>query len=122
MWLHTLQEYSMNFETALTAIKAGARARREVWSGAHKRSIYLVPGSVFLVSRPPLADLYAPGTLITYLPHIDVQYVDGSCGVWIPDQPDMFADDWQLFEESVPQPADAASVALHVDQASSGEV
>lgn len=90
----------MDFETAFSAIKLGRRVRRNVWTGAHKRSLYMVEGSTFVVSRPPLDQVYAPGSTIKYLPHIDVQYVDGSCGVWTPTQEDMFANDWQIFESS----------------------
>ena len=86
----------MDFGIVLQALQGGKRARRPYM--AEGTFIYLVPGSEFTVSRPPLNVHYAEGTQIRYHSHIDIAYSDGSCGVWPMPQADVLADDWQVFE------------------------
>lgn len=85
----------MDFGEALTAVKAGARITRSGWNGKGM-FLYLVPGSVFRVNRPPLLGLYEEGTEISYLPHIDMRTADGSCVPWLASQTDLLAEDWAV--------------------------
>lgn len=93
----------MNFQSALTALKLGQLVSREGWNGKGM-FIYLVDGSKFEVNRAPLNRVYAPGTVVTYLPHIDMKTATGECVPWLASQTDILADDWGL----VPRPADEA--------------
>lgn len=58
--------------------------------------IFLVPGSTFNVSRPPLLGIYEEGAEINYRGHIDMKTVDGSIVPWLASQSDLQADDWVL--------------------------
>lgn len=84
----------MNFGQMLESLKTGSRVRRESWRP--NVYIYLVPGSSFKVSRPPLSDHFDDGTDITYLPHIDVFDRDGNCGVWTATHCDILAENWKI--------------------------
>jgi len=57
----------MNFGAALHALKEGKRVARMGWNGKGM-FIFLVPGSTFKVSRPPLMGIYPEGTEINYCP------------------------------------------------------
>jgi hypothetical protein len=83
----------MNFGVALEAIKAGERVAREGWNGKGM-FLFLVPGSMFRVSRHPLLGIYPEGTPINYRAHIDMKTVDGSIVPWVASQTDLIADDW----------------------------
>ena len=85
----------MNYEGALTAIKAGLKVAREGWNG-RGMFVFLVPGSTFKVNRPPLLGIFPEGTEVTYRPHIDIKNVDGSIAVWVPSITDQMAEDWQI--------------------------
>lgn len=85
----------MNFSDALVFIKEGHKLSRAGWNGANM-FVYLVPGSTFNVSRPPLLGIYKENTLIDYRDHIDMKYADGTCGVWAPSMSDLLANDWVL--------------------------
>jgi len=87
----------MNFSQALEALKRGLCLSRYGWNGKNL-FIYLVPGSTFKVSRPPLAGIFVDGTEINYLPHIDIKTIDGSCVPWLCSQTDMLAEDWNIVE------------------------
>ena len=87
----------MNFGQALENIKDGKRVAREGWNG-RGMFVFLVPGSVFKVNRPPLLGIYPEGTEINYRPHIDIKNVDGSIATWVPSITDLMADDWVLAE------------------------
>lgn len=87
----------MNYEAALTALKAGKKAQREGWNGKGM-FVFLVPGSTFKVNRPPLLGIFPEGTEIHYRPHIDIKNVDGSIAVWVPSITDQMADDWQILD------------------------
>lgn len=83
----------MTFEQALQLVKQGRRVARRGWNGKGM-FIYLVPGSMFEVNRPPLSGIYADGTLITYRPHVDMRDAEGKCVPWLASQTDLLADDW----------------------------
>tara|TARA_Y100000593_G_C4265834_1_gene314700 strand:- start:544 stop:840 length:297 start_codon:yes stop_codon:yes gene_type:complete len=86
----------MNFEQALGAVKAGERVCRSGWNGKGM-FIFLVPGSEFQVSRPPLDNVFPTGTNIKYQAHIDIFTAQGTISTWQPSNGDMLADDWELF-------------------------
>ncbi|MCW2929874.1 MAG: hypothetical protein JWM19_836 [Actinomycetia bacterium] len=85
----------MDFSQALAALKDGSRITRAGWNG-RGMFLYLVPGSVFAVNRPPLLGIYPEGTEVRYLPHVDMRTADGSCVPWLASQSDLLADDWEV--------------------------
>lgn len=86
---------AMNFSEALDMLRDGYQVARTGWNGAGM-FVYLVQGSVFKVSRPPLLGIYPEGAEITYRPHIDMKTADGSCVPWVASQTDILADDWYI--------------------------
>jgi hypothetical protein len=86
----------LDFSEALRAIHEGYKAAREGWNGKDM-FIYLVFGSEFLVSRPPLLGFFEEGTPIKYRPHIDMRTADGSCVPWVASQSDLLSTDWYIF-------------------------
>lgn len=84
----------MNFSEALILIKAGSRLTRLNWNGPGQ-FVFLVQGSTFTVNRPPLNQMYPPGTEIDYLPHIDIKTKQGPIVPWLASQTDLLANDWQ---------------------------
>ncbi len=87
----------MNFSEALELIKQGKKLERSGWNGKGL-FVYLVPGSKFIVNRPPLNIIYPEGTEINYNPHIDIRCADGHCSVWTPSMNDTLAEDWEIKE------------------------
>lgn len=87
----------MNFSHALGLIKDGHKVARQGWNGKGM-FLFLVPGSVFKVNRPPLLDIYPEGTEITYQPHIDMKTADGRIVPWVASQSDMLDSDWAVVE------------------------
>lgn len=85
-----------SFSWALDRIKTGYKAKRATWKNA--LFVYLVPGSNFVVNRPPLLGIYPEGTMIAYNAHIDVKNADGTCGTWAPSNGDALASDWEIVE------------------------
>jgi hypothetical protein len=85
----------MNFGEALAHIKAGGKACREGWNGKGM-FIFLVPGSTFQVSRPPLLGIYPEGTTVVYHPHVDMKTADDRVVPWMCSQTDMLAEDWRV--------------------------
>ena len=85
------------FSEILEHIKSGKRAARSGWNGK-KMFIFLVPGSVFKVNRPPLLGIYPEGTEINYHAHIDMRTADGMIVPWLASQTDILAADWTLVE------------------------
>jgi len=85
----------MNFSEALNEIKNGALVKRSGWNGKDQY-VFLVNGSNFKVNRPPLLGMFDEGTEITYRPHIDMKYQDGSIGVWLASMGDLMAEDWEF--------------------------
>ena len=90
-------EPTMNFGSALQALKNGQKVAREGWNGKGM-FLFLVPGSVFKVNRAPLLGIYPEGTEINYRPHIDMKTVDGEIVPWVASQTDMLAKDWVVVE------------------------
>jgi len=85
----------MKFSTALDHLLAGGKATRRGWNGSGM-FLFLVPGSTFKVSRPPLLGIYGEGHVIHYRPHIDMKTVDDSIVTWVASQSDLLSDDWEL--------------------------
>lgn len=85
----------MDFSVALELIKKGRRLARAGWNGKGM-FVFLVPGSVFAVNRPPLLGIYPEGTVVTYHPHIDMRTADGFIVPWLASQSDLLSDDWEL--------------------------
>lgn len=83
----------LNFGQALEELKAGNKVARRGWNGK-SMFLFLVPGSVFKVNRPPLLGIYPEGTEITYCPHVDMKTADGKVVPWLASQSDVLADDW----------------------------
>lgn len=84
----------MNFSDALTRLKNGQCVAREGWNGKNM-FIFLVPGSHFEVSRPPLLGIFPEGTPIDYHAHVDMRTANGQIVPWLCSQTDLLADDWQ---------------------------
>jgi hypothetical protein len=92
-----IAEGCMTFGLAIEALKLGHRVRRVGWNGKGM-FIFLVPGSVFKVNRPPLLGIYPEGTEIHYHSHVDLRNADGIIVPWNPSQTDMLAEDWEIVE------------------------
>lgn len=90
-------EPTMNFGSALQALKNGQKVAREGWNGKGM-FLFLVPGSVFKVNRAPLLGIYPEGTEINYCPHVDMKTADGKVVPWLCSQTDMLAEDWVVVE------------------------
>jgi hypothetical protein len=86
----------LNFSEALLAIKVGTKMGRKEWKNA--RFVFLVDGSQFAVSRPPLNKFYPDGHMVDYRPHIDMVGADGSIGTWAPSMVDLLTEDWYTVE------------------------
>ncbi len=86
-----------HFGWALAMLKDGKRVARDGWNGKGM-FIFLVPGSTFVVNRPPLLGIYPEGTTITYQPHVDMKTANGSVVPWLCSQSDLLATDWGLVE------------------------
>ena len=89
---------ALSFGHAVEALKAGKKVARAGWNGKGM-FLFLVPGSVFKVNRPPLLGIYPEGTEINYCPHIDMKTSDGKIVPWLASQTDVLANDWQIIGE-----------------------
>lgn len=85
----------MDFSNALNALKSGEKVARTGWNGKGM-FLYLVAGSTFSVSRPPLLGIYPEGTQIDYRPHIDMRTANGECVPWVASQSDLLECDWEI--------------------------
>lgn len=83
-----------DFGHALELLNEGHRLRRVGWNGKGM-FIFLVPGSVFKVDRPPLLGIYPVGTEVTYHAHIDMKTAQGYVVPWLASQADILAEDWE---------------------------
>ena len=90
-------DQALNFGDALHMLKLGKKVARAGWNGKGM-FLFLVPGSTFKVSRPPLLGIYLEGTEISYCPHIDMKTADGKVVPWLCSQTDALAEDWQVIE------------------------
>ena len=80
---------------AIKELHNGVRVCRAGWNGKGM-FLFLVPGSVFQVNRPPLLGLYPEGTEITYQPHVDMRTTQGTIVPWLCSQSDLLATDWEI--------------------------
>jgi Protein of unknown function (DUF2829) len=88
-----------DFSIALRQAKQGKLISRAGWNGKGKRMfVFLVPGSSFTLSLPPLSGIFTEGTHVQYQSHLDMITADGSIVPWLASQTDLLADDWQIFE------------------------
>ena len=87
----------MNFGDVVAALKAGCKVARAGWNGKGM-FIFLVPGSVFNVNRPPLLGIYPEGTQINYHAHVDMKTADDKVVPWLCSQTDLLAEDWNLVD------------------------
>lgn len=85
----------MDFGDAVWLLKAGAKVARIGWN-CKGMFLFLVPGSTFSVSRPPLLGIYNEGTIINYCPHIDMKTADDKVVPWLASQTDVLAEDWAV--------------------------
>jgi hypothetical protein len=83
------------FAWALWKVKNGHRVRRSGWNGKGM-FIFLVPGSTFEVSRPPLLGIFPEGTKVDYHAHIDMKTAQGYIVPWLASQADLLDNDWEL--------------------------
>lgn len=88
----------MNFGEALSSLKEGERVARSGWNGKGM-FLFLVPGSVFKVSRLPLLGIYPEGTEIKYHAHIDMKTAQGDVVPWLASQTDVLAEDWAVLSK-----------------------
>lgn len=84
-----------SFSEALIHIKAGKKVARQGWDGKGM-FIFLVPGSVFQVSRAPLLGICPEGTTINYHAHIDMKTANDQIVPWLASQTDVLAEDWVI--------------------------
>jgi hypothetical protein len=87
----------MDFGGAVAALKQGKKVTRQGWNG-EGMFLFLVPGSTFKVSRPPLLGIYPEGTTINYHAHIDMRTAQGTVVPWLASQTDVLAEDWVCVE------------------------
>lgn len=80
---------------AMEQMQAGHRVCRMGWNGKDM-FLFLVPGSKFIVNRPPLLGIYSEGTEIDYHPHVDMKLITGQIVPWVCSQSDLLATDWEL--------------------------
>lgn len=85
----------MNFSWALEEVKKGQRVCRTGWNGKGM-FLFLVPASVFKVSRSPLAEVFPMETEIQYHAHVDMKTTQGDVVPWLCSQTDMLAEDWEI--------------------------
>lgn len=79
---------------AFDALVDGQKVYRAAWK-SFGMFVFLVPGSGFKVTRPPLLGIFPEGQEVQYNPHIDMHGPDGSIGTWTPTNQDLMAKDWQ---------------------------
>lgn len=95
-----MEKNTFDFSDVLRLLKEGKKVYR-----TENCYIYLVKGSVFEVSRPPLNDALPAGTKVIYGPHIDMlqKFPTGEICAWVwrASNLDMLADDWMEYGEEV---------------------
>lgn len=85
----------MNFSRALEHLKGSDKVARSGWNGKGM-FLFLVPGSKFIVNRPPLLGIYPEGTEVEYHAHIDMKTAQGYIVPWLASQADLLSEDWEL--------------------------
>lgn len=98
----TYHNNNLTFSVALEYLKMGKRVARVGWNDENA-FVFLVPGSTFKVSRPPLLGIYPEGTEINYHAHIDIRTADGQIVPWNISQQDVLANDWEVIEPDTRQ-------------------
>lgn len=88
-------EQRLTFGDAIYFLKAGKKVARSGWNGKGM-FLFLVSGSRFAVNRAPLLGIYPEGTLIDYLPHVDMKTATGEIVPWLASQTDILAEDWRV--------------------------
>jgi len=88
----------MDFSEALAIIKEGGRCKRAGWNGKDQ-FVFLVPGSTFIVNRPPLLGIYPEGAQVSYHAHIDMKNQQGVVVPWLASQGDVLEEDWEVVDE-----------------------
>ena len=88
-------ETRFTFGEAVELLKLGYKVARIGWNGKNM-FLFLVPGSTFKVSRPPLLGIYPEGTEVSYQPHIDMKTAQGTVVPWLASQSDVLAEDWVI--------------------------
>ena len=88
---------ALTFGDALHMLKLCKKVARAGWNGKGM-FLFLVPGSTFFVSRPPLLGIYPEDTQIDYHAHIDMKTANGQIVPWLCSQTDALAEDWQIVE------------------------
>ena len=91
----TPKSLGFTFGAALAAMKEGEVVARYYWGEGEPEYIFLVPGSHFLVNRPPLLGIFEKGDPIDYGDHIDALMED-HIAPWHPAYVDLLADDWYV--------------------------
>lgn len=92
-----VEKENFDFGRALNILKDCGKVQRAGWNGKNM-FVFLVPGSRFQVNRPPLLGIYPEGTVVDYLPHIDMKTATGEIVPWLASQTDMLAEDWLVVE------------------------
>ena len=98
---HGYKEFNSSgftFGDAVELLKQGYKVARHGWNGKNM-FLFLVPGSKFKVSRPPLLGIYEEGTEIEYHPHIDMKTASGDIVPWLASHTDVLAEDWCIVEK-----------------------
>ena len=93
----SLENSKLSFSAALRMIRRGCKVSRAGWNGKGM-FLFLVPGSTFVVNRPPLLGIYPEGTTVSYHAHIDMKTATGDIVPWLASQTDLLADDWCIVE------------------------
>ena len=88
-------ETRFTFGEAVELLKLGYKVARIGWNG-EGMFLFLVPGSTFKVSRPPLLGIYPEGTEVSYQPHIDMKTAQDTVVPWLASQSDILAEDWVI--------------------------
>ena len=91
------ESFRCDFGDAIRLLKQGFKVARDGWNGKGM-FLFLVPGSTFKVSRPPLLGIYEEGTEVTYQPHIDMKTAQDTVVPWLASQSDVLAEDWCIVE------------------------
>ena len=86
-----------NIGWAVEQRRQGKRVARSGWNGK-QMFVFLVPGSVFQVNRPPLLGIYPEGTTIDYQSHVDMKTANGTIVPWLCSQSDLLATDLAFAE------------------------
>lgn len=83
----------MNFEKALTAVKAGKRITREEWY-RYGIFVYYVPGGEYPTQTEVAKKQF--GNSIQYNPYLAIKTTTESVSTWVPSIDDCLAEDWEL--------------------------